>query len=560
MRTTATLAVILTAYSALLCGAQPPDAVQIGKDKLWQAPRPDLPDLSVQFISRTPRYPGLAPEYVNIDDPVHGQGPTGPVTIQNQGAQRWPEPGQTVTWTAVVRNAGPQPITGFDWHWLYDGDDVRSGEYTETVKPGQTVSFTLKRPWQAGKHFIAFQVDRDNLREEISEENNWVIDRTDALSFALFVEESTRAWFQTVRGGLGSYDWADWAQFQVRQMNKEFRDTIYPSAPEGIIERVRLDRVYVIPDGWGSKGGMHTPGLRLPADLDDPEFYNANEPPADVAQVEVFNNVNGGVDGVWGFTVDLINPDPNKGDKNFYEFAPHWLTGSEWPLHHELGHQLGRADHYLIWSDPNDNPAAPGAAWQREPSYKDGIMYHGNYSHDANIGHNTKKWDSTYRFYSEHTAASFNRDKGVRRGLFGEYFFDVPAATTFTFLDENLEPVKNATVEIFVGRGRGYTGCGFNAEPHYTGETSSAGTYALSQSPWEHVFIWGNNGVVMFKLTPPDASGGAMAAEDTAGADAAPGTLIGFRDLGHFNTAYWRGHTDHAKLTVPVKPYVPPAE
>jgi hypothetical protein len=297
--------------------------------------------------------------------------------------------------------------------------------------------------------------------------------------------------------------------------------------------------VYIIPDGWGSDGGMHTPGLRLPADLDNPEFYNANEPPADIETVEVFNNVNGGVDGVWGFTVGLVKPDPNKGGKNFYEYMPRWITGSEWPLHHELGHQLGRADHYLIWSDPNDNPAAPGAAWQRDEDYKSGIMYHGNYAHDSGIGMNQKKWDSTYRFYSEHTAMSFNRDKGVRRGLFGEYLFDVPAKTTFTIVDEAQRPLVNAKVELFVGRGRGYTGCGFNEEPNYTATTDADGRFTLERNPWEHVFIWGNNGVLMFKVT----------------AEQNESPRIGFRDIGHFNVKYWRGAADQAAMTVPVTLY-----
>ena len=59
-------------------------------------------------------------------------------------------------------------------------------------------------------------------------------------------------------------------------------------------------------------------------------------------ELDVFTNVIGGVDGVWGFSVDLVKPDPNKDGKNFYAFMPRWITGSEWPLHHELGHQLGR--------------------------------------------------------------------------------------------------------------------------------------------------------------------------------------------------------------------------
>lgn len=528
---TVVTAVVGLAFPAAASGAD--DYVMIGKDKLWNAPRPDKPDLSVQYISRLPRYPGLHAEYVKIDDAVHGQGETGPVTIKDAGAQRWPKPGEAVTFTAVVRNVGTQPVAAFDWHWLYDGLDSDAGQHTQGLEPDATAEFTLTCPGQDGRHFIAFQVNRAGLVEEACQENNWVIDRTDALSLAFFVEESVRAEFKRYRNGLGSYDWTDWAQFQVRQMNQEFRDTIYPTCPDGIEERVRLDVVYIIPDGWGHREGMHTPGVKLPVNLAHPELCNANAGPPD--EPEVFTNVNGGVDGVWGFTVDLLKQDAQ--GERFYTKQHRWLTGSEWPLHHELGHQLGRIDNYLIWSDPNDNPAAPGVGYALPPEEQRCMMHHGNYAHDEAIGKNTEKWDSTYRFYCEQTARSFNRDLGVRRGLFGEYLFDVPARNTFAFLSPDRTPVADAKVEVFVGRGRGYTGCGFNAKPNFTGTTDAAGVYALDRSPWDHVFIWGNNGVVMFRVTPGDGS-----------------PLVGFLDIMRFNLAYWRGHREHARYVVFLQP------
>jgi len=516
--------------------ADQPEYVMIGKDKLWNSPQPDLPDLSVQFISRTPRYPGLQPEYRDIKDDAHGEGPVGPVRIKNADQQRWPRPGEEATFTAVVRNVGSRPVRGFGWVWLYDGQDVESGRHREVLAPDQAVELVLKRPWEAGKHFIALQVDRDRLITEICEENNWVIDQTDALSLAFFVEESVAEFFQTVRSGLGSYSFEDWAQFQVRQMNKEFRDTIYPSCPEGIVERVRLDRVYRIPDGWGHVGGMHTPNVIVPVNLDNPELVSANQPPADRPS-ENFNNMIGGVDGVWGFTVDLLDKKPEWGGQNFYQCQHRWLTGSEWPLHHELGHQLGRIDNYLFPTSAGANQAIPGVWYDPPEDFRNGMMFSGNYAHDEAIGRNKEKWDSTYRFYSEYTARSFNRDRGVRRGLFGEYLSDVPKRNTFVFLGVEEKPLANARVEVFVARGRGYTNGGFAAEPDFTGQTDAHGAYTLDRSPWEHVFIWGNNAAIMFRVTPP----GGM-------------PLVGFLDISDFNLAYWRGHAADARYSVLLQP------
>ncbi|MCH8805565.1 MAG: hypothetical protein IH986_05705 [Planctomycetes bacterium] len=510
----------------------PANYVLIGKDARWREPRPDLPDLSVQFISRTPRFPGIQPDYVDIENDIDGEGPTGPVRIVNAEAQRRPRAGQVIVFTTIVRNVGTQPIGGFDWAWLYDGRDVHEGFRREPLDPGQAASFVFVHSWEDGPHHIAFQVDRDRLVEETSEENNWVIDRTDALSLAFFVEQSVADFFTTVRGGLGSYSFEDWAQFQVRQMNKEFRDTIYPSCPGGILERVRLDAVYRIPDGWGNQGGTHTPGVVTPVNLDQPALVDANAPPADV-EFEVFNNMIGGVDGVWGFSAELMERKPEWDDKNFYEFHHRWLTGSEWPLHHELGHQLGRVDHYLLPSDAQANKAVPGLAYQPPADYRDGMMFTGNHAHDVAIGKNTRKWDSTYRFYSEHVARSFNRDQGVRRGLFGEYLFDVPKRNTFAFVDGDGRPVADATVEVFVAKGRGWTNPGFNAEPNFTGRTTAHGMFTLDRSPWNHVFIGSTNGVVLFRVTP-----------------ASHPPMVGFLDISHFNLAYWRGHEDAARFTV----------
>lgn len=514
------------------------DYVMIGKDRRWNEPPPELPDLSVQFISRTPRFPGFRPTYTQIDNDIDGEGPTGPITLEGEDDRMWPQIGETVTYTAVVRNVGRTPVAGFDWAWLYDGRDAETGRRAEPLAPNETVRFELQRPWEGGRHHIAFQVDRDQRIAETSELNNWVIDATDAMAMAFFVEESVAKFFTTVRGGLESYSFEDWAQFQVRQMNKEFRDSIYPTSPEGVTERVRLDRVYRIPDGWGAAEGMHTPGVLLPVNLDAPQLVSAN-PLAEDPPARVFDNQIGGVDAVWGFSVDLLGPKPEWDGKGFYEFQHRWLTGSEWPLHHELGHQLGRADHYLIPTAADANEPVPGLAYEPPQAYQDGMMFRGNYAHDEAIGKNTRKWDSTYTFYTEHVARSFNRDRGVRRGLFGEYLLDVPARNTFRFLDADGQPLAGARVEVFVAKGRGYTNPGFRAEPNFTGTTDGGGSWTLDRSPWNHVFIWANNAVVMFRVAP-------------VGATDAP--LVGFLDISHFNLAYWRGHEAGAEFTVELKP------
>ena len=82
------------------------------------------------------------------------------------------------------------------------------------------------------------------------------------------------------------------------------------------------------------------------------------------------------------------------------------------------------------------------------------------------------------------------------------------------------------------------------AEPNFTGRTDADGRYTLDRSPWNHVFIWSNNAVVMFRVTP----------------DIGP-QLAGFIDISRFNLAHWRGNEQAAEYTVKLdEAPVPPEE
>ena len=535
-------ALVAALAAALTAGA----AWAMLPDDNWNAPKPNKPDLSVLYIERLPRYPGLAARYTSVDTPEAGSGDALPPQLLTPNEKHAPAPGETVTFIAHVKNKGPVKSNWYRYSWLLDGREVDAGS-GDALEPEQEATFELKWTWQGGDHFVAFEVDRERLNDEITRYNNSVVDRTNALSLQFFVEQSVYAFFNTVQNGRWAYGFEDWAQFQVAQMNKEFRDSIYPSCPNGIEERVRLDKVFIIPDGWGSADGMHVPNVvvrphptvkdwwQIP-DLDHPQFVNANDPPRDV-QSQTYTNGLSGCDGVWGFSVDLLKPREN--GKHFYTDTPRWITGSEWPLHHELGHQLGRADHYLLPVSGDQDRAVPGLGFSPPSDYCDDMMFSGNYAHDDNIGKHARAWDSTYRFYSEHTAGSFNRDEGVRRGLFGEYFSDIPKTNVFLFVDEEGKPVTEAAVRLYRSIGRGYTNPAIAAAPAFTGETSAKGIYTLNERPFNVIFCWGSNGVILCEL------------------EKAGKKLYGWVTLAEFNTAYWRGHADEAHHLIIVRPFEP---
>ncbi len=356
----------LSALAAALVAGAPAHAD--GPDR-WRDPRPDLPDLSVRFIERLPRYPGTRVEYRPIDEGPNGlKGDGLPARVVHPEQQRWPRAGQPVTFIAHLRNSGATPTPRYDWHWLLDGQEApgeAGGGWDEPLAPGAERTYRLSWRWQEGHHGVAFEVNRGRKFAEITYKNDFVVDYTDALAFHFFVQPRVYAWFEGVKNGLDSYSWDDWAQFQVREMNREFRDEIHPATPDGITLRVRLDQITLLPEEYPDPGGTHAPE----------------------------DNVSGGSDGVWGFTNDLLKK--NAAGKSFYEANPQWLLGPEWPLHHELGHQLGQPDYYLLPVTPERNGALPGVGYMPPGWFQDQMMFSGNYAHDNASGASTPRGPST---------------------------------------------------------------------------------------------------------------------------------------------------------------------
>ncbi len=490
------LLTISTAVSAL--SAPLPD---------FRAPKPDLPDLSVIYIERNPKYPGTKIEWQEVDEgPEGNKGNPASSPVVNQDVQKWPKPGEQVTFTAHVKNKGTRPTPEYDWHWLIDGKEAKNG-VSRPLAPGEEAKFELKWTWQDGDHWVSFEVDRPKIITEISEKNNFVVDQINALALHFFVQQDVYNWFDTIKSGLDSYCWEDWAQYQVREMNRTFRDEIHPATPEGIKVRVRLDKIVILPNSYEDPGGTHAPS----------------------------NNVDGGCDGVWGFTNGLLT----KNDKglNFYEAQPQWLFGPEWPLFHELGHQLGQPDYYLLPIAKERNKAVPGLGYMPPHGFPDIMMFSGNYAHDNNIGHDKVKWDSGYRFWGEHCAASFNRDLGVRRGFFANFLVDIPSKHEFKIVDESGKPVSRAKVEYFRSVSREYGNPWIPEKPAFTGKTDANGIWKLDDSPYGFISNWTANGAVMFKVTSGDT------------------VRYGWMNITDFNLEYWRGHKDTGYYTVQVTPY-----
>jgi len=431
----------------------------------------------VTFISRTPRYERLRVSYHKRSDGLVGD--VNPyLTPEEQEKKRWPASGEVVTFTAHVRNHGDTSVANYDYLWFIDGRVVDSG-LGGALAPEEEKIFQYRWPWQNGTHTVSFQVDPQNVIPEVSDRNNQLTDRTDALSFHFHVWQSLYDYFRTVKNSWGTSSWEDWAQSQVKLLNDLFAAAVYPLTPNGILERVRLDSITIVPDTTRDPGGTHAP--------EDWEW-----------------------DGRWGFSNGYLQD-------HFYEKNP-WALAHEWSLIHELGHQLGRIDLYCldISKEENEISGEPFISKTRPC-----LMHTGIYLPQDEV-----------HFFCEHTAASFNRDKGVRRGHFGEYLSDIPKDNYLQILDAQDRPLAGVKVNVYQAEPHGYTEQKIKPPPKFSGISDPQGLFRLGPDPFGEINNWGTNGVLLIE-----------AIRDTQ-------KSYGWLEIPDFNLEYWRGHRERAVLKI----------
>jgi len=391
MKTRTLLTVLLA--SGLLLGATlvlaspaPPAAPQ--------SPQPQMPltkpagiDLDVTHISRTPRYHRYDVMYTPQNTPFLRPG--------TEGDQRWPAHGETVTFTAHIANKGTVASGPFDFVWRIDGADVLSGTHPG-LAPGTTMTETYAWVWAhtldgerlLGEHTVTFAVDPNDAIVETYKSNNTLTDRTDALALVLALTQELYDAMETPVDPVWPFSAEDWLQKQIAAMNVAFAASAYASALQGATQRVRLDDILITSE-W---------------------------PPTDFS-----------IDGCFWMSAD---------DRygNAYYHAETDVSGA---LIHELGHQLGLIDLYVLDVALEIPQVLDGQGKPVQMEFWsgfDGLM--------SNPGIYPIR-------FAEHTTLALNSNLGYRRGYYGEYLFDVPLTTTVRVLDNQGNPAPGVTLRFF---------------------------------------------------------------------------------------------------------------
>jgi hypothetical protein len=398
--------------------------VHIPELELWtEVSIPHGADLDVTYISREPRY-------------------------EWDSAKAWPDVGEPVSFTAHIVNKGAMDSDPFEFEWIINDKVVVSG-VAESIPPQGETTQEIAWEWAPGRHYIGFRADPHNLVDETSEANNVVEDVTDALPVAFWVEESVYSEFNSRENILGSYSWEDWARQIIEEMNWMFEHSKYPRAPDGIVTRVRLDKVTIVPDGTlFSLNSAHAPRETTS-------------------------------DGQWGFSVEE------------YLGAPaHWL-GVPWVVIHELGHQMfGLVDLYGLDAQGIDvnvlgDDGAPISGTPVLPFVKFDILHYASRIYDLMHA------PAPYAVFSDHSTYYINKYWNIGQRThrsFGSYIYEIPNETKLRVLDANGMPLANVSVAVYQAlggdRASGPYSQNFDNVPDIVGITDSQGLFSLGSKPF----------------------------------------------------------------------------
>jgi hypothetical protein len=454
-------------------------------------------DLDVGWISRHPEIPYV---WGSLDPAREG----------------WPVPGETVTWRAHVRNWHEESRLAV-YRWRLDGRVVDYGWFR--VAAGETAEIDLDWAWTFDRYSLTFEISPSVRHEEESHRNDSLTVFTDALAVGFWVEQSFHEFARRKMAefDIGATSFEDWMQLVIRAFNDAAAIAIYPETPDGVLDRLRLQKVVVVPDG------------SLPLHPVDPEIAGPMpEESFDSRYPDIDDRT---VDMQWGFPAKTVPWYEDDGLDSFLQSA----------LIHELGHARYLVDVYGWWvvSDP------PAYTIDIAPAPRRDVM---GYLHHASIpGLMNQQWS----WIDRHSAKALNLIAGQRATLgnyngpenMGEYLNDLPTQNRVLITTRDGQPVRNARVRIYqASRPLEATllyAASYDGAPDLTLETDGEGWIELGRNPFA------SGEPVIHDLDYSNAT--AIVQVETSDS-----TLYGYLESLWFNLAFWRGETEIAEHVLTV--------
>jgi len=423
-------------------------------------------DLDVPFIHRTPEYNRFKVSFTGDQHIMPGY----------ETEKKWPDPGELVTYTAHVFNKGDATVADITYRWYFDDVLVEEGTIpslagltqttqswssewpadtvqTVSIPPGAQTLHPKQLERAIGDHRIRFELDPDDEIAEGCEVNNVAEDYINAITFWLFIDETTYKYMNKHKSFLESYSAEDWCRMQLIGFERRIR-------MGGCPQRMRLDMVAIYPDGGLSAGGTHEP----------------------------VGSETRQADGRWGFQ---IGEWPESKVIKFSKIV-------ENPLTHEWGHQIGLIDIYQYDIATGNclitHGGSPVAGTALMPTVSPWNVFYGNILvfHDGTTSVTPDSTpralmaDVSRRYIGAGSAAGMNRNLGLRRGFFGDYLGAIQQGDiVLRVRHHDGTPVPTCDLRVFQRDG---TNAQVPDNPKFSGTTNAQGewTFPATTLPgWE---------------------------------------------------------------------------
>ncbi|MFA6570442.1 MAG: T9SS type A sorting domain-containing protein, partial [Bacteroidota bacterium] len=334
---------------------------------------------------------------------------------------------------------------------------------------------------------------------------------TNAISLGFWVEESVYNYFLEHQHDLlcGANSWENWAQRQVARWNQMFENAVFPETPKGVLDRIRIDKIVLVPDST----------LPLGAGLP------TNSPDSRDRYVDL----------QWGFPASLLNGSMYANTTVKTDVNAFYYEGS---LLHEIGHARYLIDVYGF--NVHDNGKGNTIGINENDVAIIGTPLMPFVSEDA-LYYTPMQglMNSRYTYIDRYSAVALNLIAGNRAtlgnsnapGNIGAFLNDLPLDNCLTVRDTAGNPLPNADIKIFRAQPQQgvWYGKFFELPAELTLTTDTAGKVFLGQCPFDEfgAISHGNgfsNGTIIIRVEYKGGVG------------------YGFLDLTEFNLEYWRGN------------------
>ncbi len=455
-------------------------------------------DITVGWISRLPEI-----DYVR--------------NSSNPRVEGWPAAGDVVTWRANVRNFGT-PHDDVAYRWTIDGRTVGTGNVS--LAGDSITTADLPWTWTFERHRIGFIIDDTKAVPEESETNNSLEVFSDAIAAGFWVEQSLYDYFRSnqARLGIGSTCWDNWAQRHADYFNDMAALAVYPETPGGVLDRWRIQKIVVVPDGALPLAPIE--GVKN----DSGESNGASHP----------NIADRSVDLMWGFRKVTLSTYANTTSADMSN--PFYLAPV---LIHELGHARYLTDLYG-WNVRNQPPG------YRIDITENGASILGTYVPGTWYVFYTPEqglMSEQFTFIDHYSAINLNQVAGMRarQGNYndpddvGSFLNDLPAENRLTIRDPFGNLIAGANIRIYqsIGDAKAWYATHYDDVPDLERSTDANGQVLIGRCPFSKdgtiINYFGGSNTVAIVRAQKDGQ-----------------VLYGFLESRLFNLAHWRGETAFA--------------